>query len=69
MGDPAGANLAIAGRLEHVPYLIHDRDARFKASFEEDGAQVIKTPVRSKRANAIAERRSARHASSAWITC
>ncbi|HTB49965.1 MAG TPA: integrase core domain-containing protein [Solirubrobacteraceae bacterium] len=59
-------NLAIDGRLENVRYLIHDRDTKLSASFDDvfrsEGAQVIKTPVRAPKANAIAERwvRSAR---------
>lgn len=59
-------NLAIDDRLQNVRFLIHDRDAKFSGPFNEvirtEGVSVIKTPVRSPRANAVAERwvRSAR---------
>ena len=53
-------NLAIDEQLENVRYLIHDRDGKFTGPFEEvfctEGAQVIKTPVRAPRANAVGER-------------
>jgi putative transposase len=53
-------NLALDKRLENVRYLLHDRDAKFSGPFDEvmrsEGVQVVKTPVRAPKANAIAER-------------
>lgn len=53
-------NLAMDGHLEGVSFLIRDRDSKFMRSFDDvfatEGARVIKTPVRSPKANAIAER-------------
>jgi putative transposase len=53
-------NLAIDARLEHVRFLIHDRDSKFTAPFDEvfrtEGVQVIRSPVRAPKANAVAER-------------
>ncbi|MEX0833681.1 MAG: integrase core domain-containing protein [Actinomycetota bacterium] len=53
-------NLAMDSDLEGVSFLIRDRDSKFTRPFDEvfrsEGAGVIKTPVRSPKANAIAER-------------
>ena len=51
---------AIAERVRPLRFLVRDRDAKFTASFDEvfrsDGIRIIRTPVRSPRANAFAER-------------
>jgi putative transposase len=53
-------NLAVDEELENVGFLIHERDARFAAPFDvilrDESVRVIRTPVRSPRANAVAER-------------
>jgi hypothetical protein len=47
-------------RAEPIRFLIHDRDSKFKAAFDEvfrsDGIRTIRTPVRAPRANAFIER-------------
>jgi len=47
-------------RATRFRFLIHDRDSKFAATFDQvlagNGAQVIKTPVRSPQANSLAER-------------
>jgi putative transposase len=65
--NPTGAwvvqqarNLSFTGLLERMRFLIHDRDSKFTASFDEvfrsEGINVIHTPVQAPRANAYAER-------------
>lgn len=53
-------NLAMDGALGNVRFLVRDRDSKFTQSFDDvfdsEGARIIKTPVRSPKANAFAER-------------
>jgi putative transposase len=65
--NPTGAwvtqqarNLSFTGLVERMRFLIHDRDSKFSASFDEiflsEGIKVIHTPIRAPQANAYAER-------------
>jgi putative transposase len=53
-------NLMIDGRLLEVSALVHDRDTKYSKQFDEvfrtEGVEVIRTPFRTPRANAFAER-------------
>jgi putative transposase len=65
--NPTGAwvrqqarNLSFTGLFDRMRFLIHDRDCKFAAAFDEvfrsEGIQVIHTPIRAPQANAYAER-------------
>jgi putative transposase len=62
LGDPAGppARLGLAERSTPVRFLIRDRDSKFTRDFnsvcQSEGIEIIRTPVRSPKANAVAER-------------
>jgi putative transposase len=53
-------NLSFTGLFDRRRFLIHDRDSKFSASFDEiflsEGIKVIHTPIRASQANAYAER-------------
>jgi putative transposase len=65
--------MALADAGNDFRFLIHDRDTKFTAAFDEvfrvDGVKIIKTPVQAPRANAIAERwiKSARTELLDWL--
>jgi putative transposase len=78
--NPTGAcvvqqarNLSFTNALERMSFLIHDRDSKFTAAFDEvfrsEGIRVINTPVQAPQANAYAERlvRTARTECLDWL--
>jgi putative transposase len=65
--NPSGAwvtqqarNLSFTGVFERMRFLIHDRDSKFTAAFDEvfhsEDIRVIHSPIRAPQANAYAER-------------
>jgi putative transposase len=78
--NPSGAwvgqqarNLGFTDVLERMRFLIHDRDSKFTAAFDEvlcsEGIEVIHTPVQAPGANAYAERfvRTVRNECLDWL--
>ena len=78
--NPTGAwvvqqarNLSFTNVLERMRFLIHDRDSKFTAAFDEvfrsEGITVIRTPLRAPQANAYAERfvRTVRNECLDWL--
>jgi transposase InsO family protein len=78
--NPSGAwvvqqarNLSFTNVLERTRFLIHDRDSKFTAAFDElfrsEGIRVIRTPVQTPQANAYAERfvRTVRNECLDWL--
>jgi len=53
-------NLSFSGVFQRMRFLIHDRDSKFTAAFDEvfrtEGIRIVQTPVRAPQANAYAER-------------
>jgi putative transposase len=65
--------IELESRRVHLRFLIHDRDGKFSAAFDEffrsEGLKVMHTPIRAARANAYAERfvRSVRGECLDWL--
>jgi putative transposase len=53
-------SFVLAERAQPVRFLVQDRDTKFTTNFDDvfrsDGTEIIWTPVRAPRANAVAER-------------
>jgi putative transposase len=74
VGQPARTLLMdLADRIQQFKFLLHDRDARFTAAFDvifaSEGVRSLPTPVRTPRANAVAERWTGTSVVSCWIGC
>jgi putative transposase len=78
--NPSGAwvvqqarNLSFTNLFERMRFLIHDRDSKFTASFDEvfrsEGIRVVRTPVQAPKANTHAERfvRTVRNECLDWL--
>jgi putative transposase len=78
--NPSGAwvvqqarNLSFTNVLSGIRFLVHDRDSKFTAAFDEvfrsEGIRVIETPVQAPQANAYAERfvRTVRNECLDWL--
>jgi transposase InsO family protein len=53
-------NLVVDGALDETTILVHDRDSKYSRPFDDvfrtEGIEVVRTPFRTPRANAFAER-------------
>jgi hypothetical protein len=63
-------NLVIDGALNDTTVFVHNRDSKYSGPFDEvvrtEGVEVVRTPFRSPRANAFAERWVRTVRPSAW---